>query len=182
MYTTCTDIMYMCWVCVWKLLAILIAHLYISVASTSPSSCRRIVGTIPLVGPVDDDGASPGEGGSLSLYKRMAMAHNVNRRRYTDLLIPLVPVQGKVGPSYKCMAMAHHVNSRRYRQTSSYLRTHLPIPMGTPCQQQEAHRPPHTHVHKWLVHQEVHTPPRTSHRVHMDCAPGGIHTLPHTHG
>ena len=112
-------------------------------------------------------------------YKRMAMAHNVNSRRYTDLLIPLVPVQGKVGPSYKCIAMAHHVNSRRYRQTSSYLRTHLPIPMGTPCQQQEAHRPPHTHVHTWLVHQEVHTPPCAS-RTYGLCTRRYTHTSSYT--
>ena len=87
MYTTCTDIMYMCWVCVWKLLAILIVHLYIRVAFTSSSSRRRIVGPS---------------------YKRMAMARNVNSKRYTDLLRPLVP--------------------------GSFIQVHC---HGTPCKQQE---------------------------------------------
>ena len=112
MYTTCTDIMYMCWVCVWKLLAILIVHLYISVASTSPSSCRRIVGTIPLVGPVDDDGASPGEGGSLRLYKRMAMA----QCKQEEVHRPLHTPGASPGEGGSIIQMHGH---------------------GTPCKQQE---------------------------------------------
>ena len=47
--------MYMCWVCVWKLLAILIVHLYISVASISPSSRRRFMTPASM----SDQGTSP---------------------------------------------------------------------------------------------------------------------------
>ena len=111
-------------------------------------------------------------------YKRIAMAQckqqEVHRPPHTPGASP-----GEGGYFIQMHCHGHHVNSRRYRQTSSYLRTHLPIPVGTPCQQQEAHRPPHTHVHTWLVHQEVHTPPCAS-RTYGLCTRRYTHTSSYT--